>query len=786
MKRSLLSKLCIIFMVAFAYHGNLIAQVGINTTTPQAGSMLDIDSADKGMLVPRVDIADLSTIAPITGGATESLLVYNTNVTTGKGFHFWTGTIWFPFIGNDWKTGGNAGTTLANFVGTVDNVDLSFRTNNLERFRMTSTGYFRAFSDGSVATPLFQWSGDTNTGFYHPGADQFGLVTNGVERFRIPNANQVYAMVNGSNSAPFYSWDTDNDSGLWRSAADRINISVGGREMVEFNENGANSEVVFNDGGDLTNFRVESDNEANTLFVSSANDNVGIGTNNPNMSAQLDMTDTDRGILINRVALLATNNASPVTSPATGLFVYNTANASSGSTEVLPGFYFWNGSQWVAMGGTGGKDWSLEGNAGTSLAANFLGTTDNTTMNFRTNNIERMRIINDGRVSINNAAPFGVDRFSVTGASGDYAVNAYASGAGVGVYAENTGSGETTVSLNFGTGLGTFSYSANTHGLYATTAYTGGAFLTGGIIGWGTGNDGANGVLAVTDKQVSTSSNMGMRAVSGSTTSISSSQVMNVGVNTNATDLALYAISEGPITSNGNMEAARFQTNYTGSAINLDARDPRAQLAGYTNASQVGAGNMYYGGYLYSGGSNANSSYAYAGARFAGTNYKIIGNGAVSTIINGVDGESKVMFASEAPEVLFEDYGTGTLLNGSASIAIDPTFTNNISVSDEHPLKVFIQLEGDCNGVYVTNKTATGFLVKELNSGTSNVNFSWHIVANRKDEIGGNSENSSMYSNLRFPDAPDSIKPTLNKAKETQNVTGSILSAHTDATQLNN
>jgi hypothetical protein len=35
MKRSLLSKLYIILMVAFAYHGNLIAQVGIGTTSPQ-------------------------------------------------------------------------------------------------------------------------------------------------------------------------------------------------------------------------------------------------------------------------------------------------------------------------------------------------------------------------------------------------------------------------------------------------------------------------------------------------------------------------------------------------------------------------------------------------------------------------------------------------------------------------------------------------------------------------------------------------------------------------------
>ena len=176
---------------------------------------------------------------------------------------------------------------------------------------------------------------------------------------------------------------------------------------------------------------------------------------------------------------------------------------------------------------------------------------------------------------------------------------------------------------------------------------------------------------------------------------------------------------------------------------------------------------MYYGGYFYSGGSSSNSSYAYAGARYNNTNYKIIGNGAVSTIVQDTNGDKKVMFAPEAPEVLFEDYGTGQLINGTANISIDPIFTNNIVVDQDHPLKVFIQLEGDCNGVYVTNKSASSFTVKELQNGTSNVSFSYHIVANRKNDT-GSTENSSNYSDLRFPDAPDEIGPETLDARELQ------------------
>jgi hypothetical protein len=115
------------------------------------------------------------------------------------------------------------------------------------------------------------------------------------------------------------------------------------------------------------------------------------------------------------------------------------------------------------------------------------------------------------------------------------------------------------------------------------------------------------------------------------------------------------------------------------------------------------------------------------------------------------------MFAPEAPEVLLEDYGTGILINGTATVSIDPILKNNILVDQNHPLKVFIQLEGDCNGVYVTNKSASGFTVKELQNGNSNVSFSYHIVANRKSETGRSVNENSNYSDLRFPDAPDAL-----------------------------
>src|SRR5690606_17472582 len=125
----------------------------------------------------------------------------------------------------------------------------------------------------------------------------------------------------------------------------------------------------------------------------------------------------------------------------------------------------------------------------------------------------------------------------------------------------------------------------------------------------------------------------------------------------------------------------------------------------------------------------------------------------------------KVMFAPEAPEVLFQDYGTGRLKNGMATISIDPIFANNIDV-DTRPLKVFVQLEGNCNGVYVTNKSANGFTVIELNNSKSNVPFSWQIVANRKDDNARNESEGYKYANLHFPDAPEPMEVKAGIASE--------------------
>jgi hypothetical protein len=343
--------------------------------------------------------------------------------------------------------------------------------------------------------------------------------------------------------------------------------------------------------------------------------NVGINATGaaPNASAGLDVDFTNRGLLIPRVALTARNSNAPIGAGiATGLMVYNTATAGTAPNNVLPGFYWWNGSNWVAFGGTGGADWSLTGNAGTNPTNNFLGTTDNQSLVFRTFNTERMRILNTGRVGINTlAAPIGQ------------------------LYV-----------------FGNFAAAINDYGS----------------------------IMARNDN--------------GSGTAIN-------GTGQNGTDNGLVAGSGGSFS--GVTTASYHYTTSAGVAQCATMQDA------FGAQWLVGA--------------------------WTGTTYrKIIGTGTVSTVIKDLNDEYVVMNCPETPENLFMDYGVGKLVNGKVHVKIDPILSKNIIVDEKHPLKVFIQLEGECNGVYVTNKTKEGFDVIELNGGTSNVEFSYSIVATMGDQ----------------------------------------------------
>jgi hypothetical protein len=96
------------------------------------------------------------------------------------------------------------------------------------------------------------------------------------------------------------------------------------------------------------------------------------------------------------------------------------------------------------------------------------------------------------------------------------------------------------------------------------------------------------------------------------------------------------------------------------------------------------------------------------------------------------NGAQVKLFTEEAAELYFTDYGEGKLSAGRAHIELDPVFLQTVTIDARHPLKAFVQLEDDCQGIYVTGKTSTGFDVVESKGGISNASFSYRVVCKRK------------------------------------------------------
>jgi hypothetical protein len=320
-----------------------------------------------------------------------------------------------------------------------------------------------------------------------------------------------------------------------------------------------------------------------------------------------------------------------------------------------------------------------------------------------------------------------------------------------GVYTIGTNVAAGTGIIAVGNNLGSY----NTVGTGSGGAFTGssngatGWGSNSGLTGWGQNATSGSGILAagngLSPQSLTTGSGGAFRGTETGSVSWSTAAAGTgvVGAGNNATPIYYTGVGSGGAFTGTVCGTYGWATNTTG---------------------------IRYGGYFATAPSGG--AYAYVGYRNGTTNSKIVGAGAVSTIVKNTKGELITLTCPEAPEVVFQDYGIGKLENGKAHITIDPDLAINLNVSEQHPLKVFITLEGDCKGVFVTNKSAQGFDVIELQGGKSNVSFSWQIVATRANEtlvLKDGTIEISDYSK-RFQPAPGPLE--VSELKTEQSVSG--------------
>lgn len=134
-------------LLGYAANAKAQLKIGNNPTVINADAILELQSTNKGLLLPRVALSSTTSPSPLTNFV-NGMLVYDT-VTVNDitpGMYYCDGTKWIRLSassasGNAWNVTGNGGTDPAiNFIGTTDNKPLLLKTNNTEQVRITRNG----------------------------------------------------------------------------------------------------------------------------------------------------------------------------------------------------------------------------------------------------------------------------------------------------------------------------------------------------------------------------------------------------------------------------------------------------------------------------------------------------------------------------------------------------------------------------------------------------------------------------------------------------------------------
>jgi hypothetical protein len=494
---------------------------------------------------------------------------------------------------------------------------------------------------------------------------------------------------------------------------------------------------------------------------------IGIGTTSPNGS--LDVTSTNDGLLIPRVALSATNVATVIT-PTTSELVYNTFTSALGPNQVSPGYYYWNGAAWIKLAtGNTNNDWSVTGNSGTVAGTNFIGTTDAIDFRIKTGGADRWNFsnANNGQLQsyslgtatlpsysfqtdqntgmFSSAADFlnfstaGLERMAI-GSTGNVGINVAPSAYKLEV---NSGASDAIFGRSNNVG-GILGYETNfTFGVVPQTINGAGVYASNPAAGYTSMFSQSTGAASVA-ANISYSNvwfanyNYVDNASATANPSVSYSQLNNSSTTLGGTQIAVRGFNNrGTTTGNPGYSVgvqglanSQFQDSYGIEGLS------------FSNALLNTGG--YFSGNNYAG---ANIAYAYVGGWTNGvTARKIIGTGSVSEVIPTENHGRVTLTCPESPEYWYQDYGTVQMTNGKATIVVDDILADIIIVDDENPLRVTCTPVGMpyFNGITIMSQTKNSVELLELNGGNHSGKLQYQLVAKPK----------TNYGEGRFPQAP--------------------------------
>lgn len=445
--------------------------------------------------------------------------------------------------------------------------------------------------------------------------------------------------------------------------------------------------------------------------------NVGINPIGaaPDASAMLDVSATDRGLLIPRVFLAATNSSFPVTSPVVSLLVYNQSTVG-GSFGVSPGFYSWNGIGWVRFT-LDGEAWKPGGNS--LFTTGSLGTISNNHVDLITNNIVRGRLTNLGEfvIGATNTTVVGDLMAAVSNATFPFATNGYSAFNGSGVYGAVTNGSITQFAAVQG------EYQSNSGGIFNTAGVRGSNQSTTAGTGFRTAATTGPRVGVIGNTTVSNGQyTFGLHGAMGST------DIRCGGVFGDDFGLALGAL-------------AYFATNLNdysvygfGGAYQIGVSGGRQ--AGRSGPAEINTqiGLGIYGGVM--GGWVRGLVY---GEHVKGERYSLYVDGKtytntpVTELIAAENGNRLPAYSLSSLQTDLYARGKATLQNGEAYISFDKNFAALVSGNPDDMI-ITVSPTGSSKGIYIAKQDPNGFVVKENEGGSGVVSFNWIAIAARRDQ----------------------------------------------------
>jgi hypothetical protein len=185
----------------------------------------------------RVSVSGTNVISATPSVVSVNTQVQNVNGTAAAPAYSFT---------SDTNTGiyGPSSDTLGIATGGIQRVSIGTNTINTTN---TVLG-----PDGSVTSPTYSFSGESNTGIYRSGSHSLDITINGTRQLQVTDTSittgEVIKNVNGSASAPAYSFTSDPNTGISASGSDQLYLNVGGTSKVEINS----TAVIVNEALNVT------------------------------------------------------------------------------------------------------------------------------------------------------------------------------------------------------------------------------------------------------------------------------------------------------------------------------------------------------------------------------------------------------------------------------------------------------------------------------------------------------------------------------------------------------